>query len=288
MTEPATSVDPKNKSAAAQGGPELTWKTLTPAELASALASHERFVKGIPGGRRALLAHHSFEGMDFTGRTLTEIDLVGAKLAACLFRKTNMARANLFAADLRRANLDGADLTRSDLRGAAFRGASLNGAILADADIREAVLARVQRELIPVNHEGESAATDLSVIDAKGADLSSAKLGGSFVLRADFTNASLKGTNFRKADLRAANFTNANLEGAVLSGCKAAGANFQGAIMKGVQLWDVDFKGADFTGAILDKEIDSSILRNAILDGATIGSATMSGADLRGVQGLAA
>src|SRR5262245_9983432 len=222
MSDPIPSLDSR---ASAGGKPqaELTWKQLNPAELAAALVSHEKFVKGIPGGRRALLAHHSFEGADFSNRVLTEIDLVGAKLAGCQFRKTKMARANLFAADLRRANLDGADLTRSDLRGAAFRGASLNGAIMTDADIREAVLARVQRELIPVNHEAGTAATDLSVIDAKGADLSSAKLGGSFVLRADFTNASLKGTNFRNADLRAANFTNANLEGAVLSGCKAAG-----------------------------------------------------------------
>ncbi len=39
--------------------------------------------------------------------------------------------------------------------------------------------------------------------------------------------------------------------------------------MKGVQLWDVDFKGADFTGAILDKDIDSSILRNAIRNDVT-------------------
>jgi len=34
--------------------------------------------------------------------------------------------------------------------------------------------------------------------------------------------------------------------------------------MKGAQLWDVDFKGADLTGAVLDKDFDSSILRSAI------------------------
>ena len=66
---------------------ELTWKTLGPRELVTILTTHEKFVTGIPGGRRALLAHHQLENADFSGRNLTEIDLVGAKLAGTRFNK---------------------------------------------------------------------------------------------------------------------------------------------------------------------------------------------------------
>src|SRR5690349_20891102 len=110
----------RDQAEAASTAPAPVWTELKSSQLASALAEHEKFVRGLPGGRRARLANHNFEGGDFSRRNLTEIDLVGTKLAGCMYRQTKLIRANMFAADVRRAQFDGADLTRADLRGVCF------------------------------------------------------------------------------------------------------------------------------------------------------------------------
>src|ERR687888_590655 len=101
MTTAPSTVTGKGATASeGASAPQLTWKRLNPKELAAILQAHERFVTGVPGGRRALLAHHEIENEDFTNRNLTEIDFVGAKLSSSRFSKSIMARANLYAADL--------------------------------------------------------------------------------------------------------------------------------------------------------------------------------------------
>ncbi|MCH2396356.1 pentapeptide repeat-containing protein, partial [Oceanibaculum sp.] len=254
------------KLSALQNGEATELKNLRPADLAKALSLHERLLSGRPGGRRALLSGFRLEATDFSTRDLRESDFTGAALAGSLFRRTKLQFANFYAADLRRTNFNGADLTRADLRGACFRGASLVGANLTEADIREAVLARYSANRIPTAVSHGDGHADMSAINAEGANLSNAKMGGSFTLRADFSEANLSNADLRNADLRMSNFRNAIMTGVNLIGVNAAGADFHGAVLTNARIHDANFDGVDLTGAILDlTHLTSPVFARAVL-----------------------
>ncbi len=210
-------------------------------ELSTAIQLHDRYMKRLPGGRRATLKELQLDGMQFARCDLSEADFTGSTLVD----------ARMEGCILKFACFFGVDLTRSDLRGASFRGASMNGANLSGADIREAVLARARRGTFTGLNE-ETEATDLSGVQAHGVDLSAAKIGQSFAVKADFTGANMKNAAFQRTDMRTAVFRNANLEGASLVGCRVENADLRGAILTDVHIDDCDFAGADLTGAIAD------------------------------------
>jgi uncharacterized protein YjbI with pentapeptide repeats len=61
-----------------------TIKSINRAALDQILAAHQRYVTGIPGGRRALLSFHDLSGQDLCGRNLVEADLTGAVMQRAL------------------------------------------------------------------------------------------------------------------------------------------------------------------------------------------------------------
>ncbi|EDP66132.1 pentapeptide repeat family protein [alpha proteobacterium BAL199] len=172
--------------------------------VATAIKLHDRYVKRLPGGRRAQLANLRLDGINLGGRRLDEIDFTGSSLVDARLEKSVLCFANFFGADLTRARLNGADLTRADLRGACFRGADLSGANMTQSDIREAVLVRAGPGGASDSEYSQDAAkhgSDLSGLRAHGADLTAARIGNSFAVRADFTGAQMRGVSFQGADL---------------------------------------------------------------------------------------
>src|SRR5471030_1130089 len=158
---------------------ELT--RLADTALEAVLQSHARFLERRPGGQRALLGFHDLEECNFHRRNLSDADFSGAKLLRAVLTGAKLRNSVLFAADLRVANLDDADLGRADLRGACFRGAHLNRALMNNADLREATIARYDaRHRLLAGSFGDPR-TDFSCIEARGADLSNAKLGAAIV-----------------------------------------------------------------------------------------------------------
>ena len=78
-------------------------------------------------------------GADLTSATLARADLSGANLSFAKFRDAVLASANLSNANLTSADLSGADLRDANLTGANLIDATVNGAYLTDADLSGAV-----------------------------------------------------------------------------------------------------------------------------------------------------
>jgi len=87
---------------------------------------------------------------------------------------------------------------------------------------------------------------------------------------ADFHGQDLANTSFAGAAGRQANFAGAQLHGAILTQAAFPEANFSGADLSGVLMDKVDFSGADFSGAILSAVIAS---------GSSFAGATVTNAD---------
>jgi len=110
-------------------------KTLAREDLRQMLELHEKWLRGIDGGSRAVL-----RGTDLRGADLTGADLTGAVLT-----DTDLRGADLTDTDLR-----GADLTGADLTGAVLRDAVLTGAVLTDAVLSDGVRwDEYLREVVP-------------------------------------------------------------------------------------------------------------------------------------------
>jgi uncharacterized protein YjbI with pentapeptide repeats len=165
---------------------------------------------------------------------------------------------------------------------------------------------QVRQELEQAVRRGDTA----SRVDARGADLSGARLAR---LRADFvrfdgadlTGAQLSRSSMADCDLVGATLVDVemndsklwqtffrtavadriNLAGTDFTGCSLAGARLAGARLDGARLDDTDLRGADLTGANLRTLHGPGVdLRDANLGGADLTGADLSGADLRGCR----
>ena len=215
--------------------------------LEEAMDSHEKFLRGIPGGKRLSVSFKDARHLDFSGRNLATADMVAAELSHAVFEGACLARSNLFGANLESAQMRECDLTRADLRGVTLNGANLECANLHEADIRNGfILFRDKNgNLIPMR----DGAAEISDVNLSGADLSGAKLGRVIGPRtnlsnANFKNAKLVAANLADSDVRGAIFTGADLTDADMSGCVFQGANLSGAI-----LYNTNLDGADLTAA---------------------------------------
>lgn len=246
------------------GGPDPSREQLSERELDEALALHETFIAGRPGGRRAVLQFHDLSSAELSGRNLREIELSGAGLGLAVLRNANLSAATLYAADLRAANLTGADLSHADLRGACLRGAKLTDAKLIDADLREGRLSRYDRNREAQNYGSADGRAELSCIAAERADFSGAKAPNAFMIRTDLTDAILRDANFEGADMRRSMLVGATLTNTNLTGAQLAGASLQGADLTGAMLMEADLTDADLRGAVLDMDRLSARQRQTI------------------------
>lgn len=90
-----------------------------------------------------LLQKYSHGQRDFSGLSLTDVnlshaDLKGADLSYSELSNIDLSQANLRGADLSYATLSSVDLHDADLRGAMLIGTDLRGAQLQDANLKDA------------------------------------------------------------------------------------------------------------------------------------------------------
>jgi uncharacterized protein YjbI with pentapeptide repeats len=145
------------------------------------------------------------QGPDFKGVDLSGADLEGADLAGAILFSVNFTGATLKDADLTGARGLGADFSDADLTGAAlgageWTSASFVGADLAGADLSSAHLDQV----------------DFTNANLTGAELSGRFLPGVIFVGTDLRNVDLSGAHLSGADFTNANLTGADLSGAHL------------------------------------------------------------------------
>ena len=85
-------------------------------EIKDVLDSHQKWINGEDGGKRA----------DLSWTDLREANLSEANLCKADLHRANLSEANLCKADLHDADLRGANLCRANLRGADLRGADFD------------------------------------------------------------------------------------------------------------------------------------------------------------------
>jgi uncharacterized protein YjbI with pentapeptide repeats len=160
-------------------------------------------------------------GLNFSGDTLTGLDLQNAVLT-----NADLTGADLSGSDLRGANLQFAQLTNATLTGTDLRGADLTGA----SGLTAGQLQGAQRDA--------SVSPNYSFQSLNGVDFTLAN-----VQYASFAYSDLQGANFASTNLQGADFSNAVLTGANLAGANLSGANLSTA---------VGLTQSQVTGAITD------------------------------------
>ena len=137
--------------------------------LNNILQSHEAWLNGYSGGKRADLKFADLQGVNLQWANLQGADLQDA----------DIQDTDLRCVDLEGANLEGANLKGANLKGANLKGVNLKGVNLSNADLQRANL-------------GDA---DLQDVNLRYADLRCANLMGASLERTDTGNANLHGAN---------------------------------------------------------------------------------------------
>lgn len=140
----------------------------------------------------------SLRGLELPEAKLDYVNLEGADLKNCNFKRASLKGARLSQADLRGADLQEAYLARANLSKALLDDANLRGAYLNAAHLEEASL--------------------------EGADLRGAVLAWAFLSNASLKNADLRETNLVYTLLDSAELANTKLDGARWGGTVLVGA----------------------------------------------------------------
>ncbi len=206
---------------------EITGRRLSASALERLVSYHNRYQKGMKGGRRVVLRACNLSGLDLSGINLSDADLPACDLSKANLRGTILMRANLFGARFDGADLSYANFERADLRGAKFVGATLFNTRLKAADMRRGeVLGEDGKLLLDPSCSFRGAALRKS-------DLEACKMSG-----VDFNDAHLEQVKFIGADLR--------------------NSSFDGASLRGVQMQGANLLDADMMRTAIDQETEGS------------------------------
>ena len=224
-----------------------------PFQFFDAVASHERFASGRPGGLRLILRFGSLRGVMLQQRDLRGADLTGCNLESGRLAAARLDEATLYCCDLRQADLRAANLTNADLRGVSLKAANLYGACLDGTDFRDARLAKVQ-------------ADGLFRVWSADPERERQRFGmdGEVRLGVDFRHASMKRARLGGARLQGADFSGANLTGASPDAAVLEGAVFNDTILTGVNLERVHLDPAALAGCVRDPDA-AALARSAQL-----------------------
>ena len=235
-------------------------------ELAELFKQHEKYLKGVSGGKRLDLTLQTGHELDFSRKILPGAEFVGAFLNHSNFSHAHLEQANFFGATLNNVNFLEADLTQSDMRGAQMQGVNFTNATLNEANLGDGSLLRqgVTGEINPIHH-GDA---KLRLLDAvfKNATAQRAKFSSSIALS---TNLSL--ANFKGAKLNGVNFSGSNMRGATFESADLRGCNFSNTNMNAVILLGANVDGASFEGA----DLTASLVHLPAADKATFSHAKM-------------
>jgi uncharacterized protein YjbI with pentapeptide repeats len=230
------------------GAAVLTGATLNQADLGEAVLSKANLtradLRGVSLGKAQLLE------TIFGGADLSE-----AKAPQVMFFKADLSGMRFVGAELKKATfleaiVDGADFSGALLESAMFLGARGAGALFRNAKARNL---RFVKEC----SFGEA--------DFAGAELESANLRGTFLVKANFSGARLGGADLSECDLRGAKLDRVvareiRLAKADLGGALVVGADLMGATLQKATMLGADFRGANLYQADLARvAVDSGV-----------------------------
>lgn len=218
--------------------------------LEAEIQLHERFVTGLPGGRRLVLRFFRLAGAMLQKRRLAGADLTGSNLSDAKMAASDLSSALLYCCDLRGVDLRAANLTNADLRGSSLRGAKLYGARMDGVDLRDARLARTE-------------AKSPFRVWTTDPDRPAPRIGSDGEIRqgVDLRHASLKRARLGNAKLKDADFSGADMASADLTGADLRGCRFADTILTGVDLRRVRIDAVSLATCVLDP--DASALAGA-------------------------
>lgn len=215
---------------------------------------------------KILFAADRTKPIDFSRRTLRDLDLSGLD-----FKGADLTGADLFGADLSTANLKGADLS----------GAILNRTTIIKADFSGANLSRAA-----FMRPSVSTSLDYDVAEAAkfaGADMRGVRMTGRME-GADFRGANMNGALMGPHEPRA---DISSMPNSILKSCDFSGAKLVDADLSRAVLTFSRFVGADLTRATLVlADLSKADLSGADLTGADLTDANLDGANLSGVKGF--
>lgn len=197
------------------------------------------FFKAQPGQR-----------VDFSGRTLRDLDLSGLD-----FGRANLAGADLFGADLTSANLSGVNLAGGNLNRttvirADFSGANLKGALIMRPSVSTSLDydAAESPKFAGADMRNVRMTAKMIGADFRGVNLTQANL-GPHEPRADIS--SMPSSVYKSCDFSGATMTDVDLNRGILMFSRFVGADLRGANLSYADMSKVDLSGADLTGANL-------------------------------------
>ena len=198
--------------------------------------------------------------VDFSGRTLRDLDLSGLD-----FHQALLSGSDLFGADLTNANLTGVDLAGGNLNRttvirADFSGANLKGATFMRPSVSTTLEYDVAEapKFAGADMRNIRMTTKMIGADFRGANLSGAQM-GPHEPRADLS--SMPASILKSCDFSGAILTDVDLSRAVLTFSRFVGADLRRASLELADLSKVDLSGADLTGADLtDANLDGANL----------------------------
>src|SRR5690606_26028077 len=177
----------------ASGNTALQGVRIDQATLQKLHTLHQRFVKTMPHGRRAVLRQCDLRGLVLNGLDFSMAEFVACNFSGAALRGGSFRNANIFSARFDDADLSGAEFARADLRGATFERANLTDTRMNGADLRDGSIMRDADGA----HDGSAGSTFI------GALLRGTNMAGCKLKNADFSGALLDCTDFSSADLRA-------------------------------------------------------------------------------------
>jgi uncharacterized protein YjbI with pentapeptide repeats len=205
---------------------------MTAVELVDALRKHDRWVRNLKGGSRAMLAYADLSGLRLRGINLGGAVLTGANLANTDLSGCDLGDADLYAANLSNACLREANFEAADLRGAKLNNADFSGANLHKADLRQgALMVGSESEGLTTPDSGRMSESRRS----RPAELTDANLSNAMLSRANLAGAILRGADLKGANLEDANLASVDLKGANLDNASIVGTNLRGAMLEGAQ-----------------------------------------------------
>lgn len=175
---------------------------MTNEEFEKITEQHERWLAGLPNGKKAVLRDEDLSGVKINGVDLSRADLQGANLSHAFLTNMQFVGTNFHGADLhnvifREVNLSEADLSETDMHRAELYHSKLHNVNLSEADLTRANLFK----------------SDLSKADLRAANLCAAYLIGVELTGAALSYVNLRGAEFSDMDLSDVDFTHADLRG---------------------------------------------------------------------------
>ena len=102
-------------------------KVFSQTELDELLAKHQLWVENSPEGERAYLAYATFDGLDFSNKTITNLGFEGSSLVGCNFDNATISHSSFRGAKFIDADFTNAQVNISNFISADLTNASLTG-----------------------------------------------------------------------------------------------------------------------------------------------------------------